>query len=67
MMEARSRIPGCKGLEHIEGNGENWFDKASIATRLRLLRALLPSATHLPDFTWRDDFKFVFVRCKHRI
>ena len=60
MVEARARIPECKGLKHIDGNGEVWFDKASLATRVRLLRALLPFAAYLSIFTGRLDFEACF-------
>jgi hypothetical protein len=52
MLEARARIPGCKKLQYL-GMNYNCFDRASLATQLRLLRLLLPSVKTLPSFN--DD------------
>lgn len=57
MVEAHARIPGCNSFTYLDSNfdesGEDsvWFDQASIATRIRLLRALLPSVEDLPRMT----------------
>lgn len=56
MLEARARIPGCKGLERFEGRSGRrpWFDETSLATQVRLLRVLLPSLKELPRFScWK--------------
>ena len=50
MMEARTRNPDCDRLVNFEGGREGWFDKASLGTRIRLLRVLLPSVWKLPAF-----------------
>lgn len=64
MVEARARIPECKGLERIDGNGDDWFDEASLKTRIRLLRALLPSVKALPPLGWEDALEACFIETK---
>jgi len=50
MMEVRARLPNCKGLERFVGDSRRscWFDETAQATRIRLVRALLPSVQYLP-------------------
>ena len=57
MLEARARIQQCKMLEIIETDYLSWFDKASLETRIRILRTLLPSVT----FTWAPAFESCFL------
>jgi len=62
MLEARAQIPGCMRLECFEA--EDRFDHGSIATRVRLLRVLLPSVKELPPFTWESDFRACFCEVR---
>ena len=55
MMEARARFPSCKGLKVFDA-GPYWFEDALPGTRIRLLRALLPSVKYLPSHLIRADF-----------
>lgn len=64
MVEARARIAACPGFECVDGMGDRWFDHATLETRIRLLRALLPSATELPSFTWDDDLEACSIEVK---
>lgn len=54
MVETRTHIPGCRGLKEFYTN--DWLHRASAVTgsRLRLLRALLPSLKISPSCTWND-------------
>ena len=52
IIEARARIPGCERLQVIDGKNRNWLDEVPRPTRIRLLRALLPTSIKLPFFTW---------------
>jgi hypothetical protein len=60
MVEARTRIPGCKGLEVIEGKRSEWFNEAPQETQIRLFHALLPIAKELPYFHWQEAFEACF-------
>lgn len=63
MLEARALIPSCKILESLEGIGnDHWFDDATLETKIRLLRALLPIAKELPAFTWENAFEACFLQ-----
>lgn len=61
MVEARARIPACPGFECIDGKGDDWFDDATLETRIRLLHALLPSVKELPLFTWVPALEAPFI------
>ena len=52
MVEARTRIPGCKGLKLIYVKFSNWLDGVPLATQIRLFRASLPTVKELPHFYW---------------
>jgi len=60
MVEARARIPGCQGLKTFETR-EGWLDRGSLATRVRLLRVLLPSLQELAFFIWDSAFHPCFI------
>jgi len=60
MVETRARNLRCKTLKStLKGNSA--FDAASLETRSRWLRALLPSVRALPKFTWHDSFRPCFT------
>ena len=59
VLEARARIPGCKRLECFQGY-LGWLDNISLAARIRILRALLPSVQDLGQFKWRHGFEACF-------
>lgn len=63
-LEARTRLPGCKGLGTFLCDFDLeyfWLgDEFPLATRVRLLRALLPSICHLPEFEWDDAYETCF-------
>lgn len=56
MVEARTGIPGCKGLEVIDGKFTSWLDEVPLDAHIRLFRALLPTVQQLPHFHWQDEF-----------
>ena len=60
MLEARAKIPGCERRENFELDGDR-FDQASLGTRTRLLRILLPSLTEMIAFTWNQAFERCFL------
>jgi len=60
MLEARASILGCKGLESFIGNN-GWFNRATLAIQIRLLRMLLPSIKELPAFTCNPAFQSCFL------
>ena len=60
MLEARVRIPGCNRLESFKWDS-NWFDRASLTTRIRLLQVLLPSVMTLEKYTWNEAFEICFL------
>ena len=62
MLEVRARIPGCMRLECFEAEG--WFDHVSVATRIRLLRILLPSVTEFPFFDLLSAFGASFCEVR---
>lgn len=64
VLNSRACIPGCKGLKRISGlDADMWLDRAMLATQIRLLRALLPSAEELPFVSWSP----APVKCERRI
>ena len=60
MMEARTRNPDCDRLVIFEGGCKEWFDKASLGTRIRLLRAMPPSVWKLLAFRWHSAYEPCF-------
>lgn len=66
MLEARPRIPRCMRLKSFV-SWDDWHDLASVETRIRLLRALLPSVEELPRFKWNQALESCFLRRKRRI
>lgn len=68
MVEARARIPGCRRLKTFAANWD-WLDRGSLATRIRLLRVLLPSLKRLDrfaldPFTWNPAFEPCFIETR---
>jgi len=64
MLEARARIPGCKRLERFNVN-RCWLSGGLLATRIRLLRVLLPSILDLPDMlTWNQAYEPSFIEAR---
>lgn len=63
MLEARARIVGCKRIECLKYS-QGDFDRASLATRIRLLRALLPSVKELPFLNWENAIESCFLELK---
>lgn len=68
MVEARARIPGCRRLKAFTANG-GWLDRGSLATRIQLLRTLLPSLQRLVghtsgSFTWNAAFEPCFIETR---
>lgn len=61
-LQIRATIPGCRGLEHCKvGSVWNWLDNASLETKTRFLRALLPSVKELPPLFWNQAFDPCFL------
>ena len=59
MLEARARRPACHALDTIKA--EYLVDESSRPARSRLIRALLPTVTELPQFTWRPEYEACFL------
>lgn len=57
----RALIPDCKRLASFEGGNSS---EASLGTRIRMLRALLPSLEGLRMLRWNRDFELCFVEVR---
>ena len=64
MLEARAKVAGCKRIECLKCIDDH-FDRAPLATRVRLLRTILPAARELPMFFhWEHDIESCFLELK---
>lgn len=63
MVEARVKIHGCQGLKTFVTR-EGWLDHGSLSTRVRSLRALLPSLHELAFFIWDSAYHPCFIETR---